>query len=702
MSVSTGFSASHRPTPAEFRKHVYAATGWVDLKRWNGRDASMVDAGIAGPSVETDSWQPAPTTAAGSSTDVGTHWFRYRYLDSSTGWVSNPSEARAIAVAAGALALTFPIAAVGGAVANMLRTADAKVDKIVLEATVVNGTNYFKIGEASQTAASLTVDMSDATLQQLYLPWPEDGHDVPPVAKYVLSHRERLWLYGQVSHSTGTCSVTLASANVVEGTTDPDWDADALGDSTATPATYPDVQWFFQRDGDAAIYEISTYDVSNTLIMLKTAYTGVTGANVGYRIFTRANPVWISRAGYPEAFIPDKFLTGPNGEGVGDVTAGLGYGPGMLFFSLTSIFQLNWDQDPLVDPVYTPVSHKRGALSQRVVVEAEGVVYTMDRAGWYAWSGVSPRHLSRPMDDFLDDLDFAYVETWHACYYPRLRAIRWFVTESGDTLPKTYVQYDVDSGTWGTGALEVAIEESRLIPTATGPKVYLGDENGHTWIDDTGPCEGCAAAMTHLVVGSHTTPTTTVIPITGTTLHTTNVGLDGCMAHHLESGESRLITANAADSITCAAFTAAPSVGDTIWVGRILAKLKTKAFQASAGARKKRRGRYLWLYFEPHASTRHLLVRFYLDYSSTAETYPSASRSLPGLTYPGNNADYAESNGTYSDWLVTLSHSQGMVQIPIPSKWHRACEVEFEWIEPDCRTEVYGIEIGGEDVEGMA
>ncbi len=683
--VST-LSSNHRQQAAEFKRYAYLGNGWNPLYRWDGRASTAVTAGITGPSQELDSWQPAPTTAAGNCT-VGIHVVRYRYLDADTGYVSNPSEEREITVASGAEELTFTIKTTGVA-ADMQDTSgtDGKANRIVIEMTVVGGSEFFKAAESAPLddtdSQTLVVDISDATLETQFLPWPEDGNDVPPIAKNIVSHRERLWLFGQVVHSVGNCDVTTNSSDVGEGSTDPDWSADALGDSTATPAKTSSVQWLFQRSGDAVAYEIDHYDESANKIVLAgtNTYQGVTGTDVSYTIFSRANVIWVSRAGYPEQFSPLEFINGPNGELAGDLTAGIGYASSMLFFSLSGMFRIIWDTDPLVDPVQIPVSTKRGALNQRVVIEVEGRVYSMDKLGWHMWDGVFPKHISAPIDDLKNSIDYDNEANFHACWHPELRAIRWFVTYTGDgTYPNHYVQLDVDTGAWGTGEFKQGISESRLVPTADGPVVYYGDENGYTWIADTGSCDGCSEDYSHLTC---TTGTSAVIQVVTNALPAGS-DLAGCYAYWVEGDEYALITSSTASTIS-ATFTSAPDVGDTIWVGPIPAKLKTMALSARAGIGKVVKSRYLWVIFEPSDSSRTLNVRVYDDYSSTAKTWATGRNDLPGLTWPATST---------ADWKVDLAAGRRMVRIPIGAEARATIEVEFEIVEPDTYVKIISVEL---------
>lgn len=687
-SLSTGLDTTHRYDVAEFRRLIYLANGWSKMRRWDGLATSLSTAGIAGPSQQPDSWTPSPTTASGS-TSVGVHRFRFRYQDSRTGYVSNPSEEREITVtAASAGQLTFPIA--DSTATNILRSSDSKVDTIILEATIAGGEEFYTAATVLQSASSVVCSVSDATLLGSLLPYGDYGHFVPPVARYVVAHRERLWLFGQVSHSEGTIAVTGGSTDATVTGTSTGWNTEALGSASGESS----VAWLMKIGSDTTPYEID-YAASATSLELKDTYPGSTASGLSYEIYSRANVIWVSRAGFPESFEPLKFLNGPSGEGAGDVTAGIGFGPVMVFFSLSGMSRVSWDLDPLEDPVITQVSSKRGALNQRVVIEVEGKVYAMDRVGWHVWSGVFPTHISRSVDELLDSIDFDQADNFHCVWLPRVRAIRWYVCFSGDTYPSRYVQLDVDTGEWGTGLHEVEISDSRLVPTAEGPKTYLGDENGFVHVADTGNTDGGHEDYSHLVVDSGAT--TTSIPTTGLTLPTT--GLEGAMAYWVEGDESKLIASSTTTTLTTAAFSAAPAEGDRIWVGRILGKLKTRAFTRRAMSHVQR-GRYAWLAMEPTTASRRARLRFYEDLSSSAKSdYSSFSEgnNNPGLTSPGNEDTVA---GEQSDhWLIHTDQSDGMVKVPFGGEFRRCMEIEVEVDEPAVDFELASLIVGGEALE---
>ena len=676
-TLSTGLTADQHPYATAFRRVAYLSDGWRAAKRWDGRSATTETVGIVGPSRQTDSWTPTPNQAGAGSVKAGVHLVRYRYMDSKTGYVSDPSEARSI-TAPGAKSMIFDIDNAG--VAKILRSSDAKVDRIVVEMTVAAGTEFFNAAEAAESAATITVDLTDVSLGQAPLEWPEDGLAPPPVTRYLVAHQGRLWAFGQITYAAGTVAVTNGSPTVTGTSTD--WTTDALG-ASGSPS---DVAWYFKRSGDTRAYKVS-YAGSATSITLEENYAGSTGSGASYVLFTQAPPVFVSQADYPEGFDPLSTIKPDESELGGPITAGIGYGPNMIFYSARGMFALIFTVEPSDDGRRSVITGGRGAVHQRVVVAHEHRIYAMDRLGFHYYEGIFPKHISRPIDQHLDDLNWAAVEEFHGVYLPQLRAIRWYVCLGSDTYPQDYVQYDVDTGTWTTGEMDLAITESHLVPTADGLRVLIGDYYGQVWLADEGTVDGGVAANSHLTVAAGSTLAS--IATAEGSLPTTGEGLIGVMAWWVEGNEVRRVHSNTATNLgfdaTIGQFSSLPAVGDHLRLGRVRAKLKTPAFHARGGAQQ---SRALHLLFEPLSSAREALVRVYEDYSATAKEWGAKSfRDDQRRATPPDDGE--------TDWKVDLRATGGVVRVPLGAQFSRCVEVEVELLEPDAAFELHGIEVDG-------
>jgi hypothetical protein len=488
--------------------------------------------------------------------------------------------------------------------------------------------------------------------------------------------------------TNGTTTITGASTN---------WTTDALGTSTLPPILG---RRFIRIGTDTAYYEIS-HATNATTLVLQDTYAGSDGSGLSYEIFSINNNVYTSRADYPEAFAPLSFISQPEGALTGEIRAGIGYHDAMIFFTRHSAFRLVWTEEPSEDGSRRPIAGNRGALQNRVVVVQDERFYAMDRQGFWVYDGAYPKDITPAVEELLQDVNWDQEEFFHAVYLPRAKAIRWYVCTGTDTRARFYFQLDTRRMSWSTGHTDVPVTESRVVKTSKGLEVLLGDSNGHTWLGDVGTCDGTVANYSHLTVGSGST--TSLIPVTtesGLALPTAGLGLDGASVYWLEGDERTHVLSNNPNNITLhTAFSSAPSAGDTIFIGRIRAKLKTKAFAAPSGEKKKQKGRYLHLSFEPLSTARTLLVRVYENLSSTAKSWGSATwrDGLTDVTHPGDNTSYAS-----TDWLVDVSATEGFARIPLGDEATRYVEFEVEVIESDLALELTSFEIDGVEQEAAS
>lgn len=691
--LSVPVSPNHRFTAAEYRGVIYLANGWGSMVRWRPPEATSSLAGILGPDTATGSWTP-PTTPSAGAIDPGVHVFRYRYKDSSTGAISNPSEERGLRSTTGTL--TFPIGAPGSGSANIIRSTDPKVDRIVVEMTLVgtgstgeSGTSFFVATEVANTATSVAVSIGDDALSVKFLPYADlDVHFPSPVAKYVVSHRDHLWSFGQVRHEVGLARFTAGSVDVLEGAVNPDWNGQVLGDPTATPPLTRSVSWQIQKVGDSRTYEISHYDPGLTKIVLNEPYAGATSPAGGdsYVIYTDADVIWVSGNNKPESFSPEQFINAPSHEGAGQTTAALGFGSSMILYSQAGMSRFAWDQDPLAPGAsLRTIGTGRGAISQRVVAKIEGTLYAMDRQGFHRYRGTFPDgSFARPVKRLvLEQVDFSKEDTFHALWIPEQRSCRWFVHFKGDSAvhPTRYIEYDYDTGAWGTGLHLQEIVDSQLIPTSEGWQPVVSDEGGHTWVYDTGNSDGVSSAVSHLTVNGAAPPT--VIPV-NEALPIVNEGIRGTFAYSPDNDEFRKVTANTATTLTIASsFTSSLTDGQELWIGAFESVLKTPALTARSSAFKRRTG-HLSLGFEPTAASREIQLRFFEDYSAARKVWDfgtgEAYEGGAGITWPATAAD---------EMVADSAYPGGAVEVGAGTEWSRALEAEVRILEPDTDVEIY-------------
>jgi len=684
-TIFSNVTSGLRPRFAKINRRIYMTDGWEPMQAWDGIGSTTNDAGIDGPSQEAADWTETPTEPNAGVVTAGAHKFRYRYFDSKTGYVSDASNEISF-TAAGSKDIQLTIVANGAGPGGMERSTDAKVDRIIVEMTTAGGVTFFKAGEVDQTLTTIAINLSDVALAKNVPIYPATGNGATPITENVVVHRNRMFCFGQVVYAEGT--VTVANGDKTVTGSGVDWSKAIAAPLLTDPTTLRNRgKRFFQVDGEAVAYEIDTR-TSATEFELLEAYAGTSDSGKAYKIWSRDNDIYISRAGYPESFPATSFLPGPE---FGRIRAGIGHLNGMLFFTLTGMEKLNWAEDPASDGQKFTVSRERGALQQNVVVNVEETVYSLDRQGFHKYEGIGPEQISRPIDPLLGALvNWAVEDTFHAVFYPRLRAVRWYLAMGADVLPKNYFQYNVEDGTWSTGEREIAITASALVPSSEGTRVLVATEHGYTFFDDEGTCEGCDPAYATLRVDR--SATTTLIPIQGGNLDTAGTGLAGVPVYWVEGDEVSYVSENGTENLTVGtAFSSAPSFGHTLHLGRIKAKLKTKAFALpDFGTRHK--AREIRIHFEPLPEKRLMRVRFYRDYSATQVQWgqPAAWRDTRGSRHPATAA---------GDKLIDLSTSPGSVKVSIGDEAVQVTEVELEILEPDSQVKILGIDIEGVSTE---
>lgn len=685
-TLYSSIPTSKRPTLATHQRAGYLTDGWSAPQVWDGQAATSASAGIVGPSREVGAWAPTPGSASPGSepgVTVGVHLVRYRYKNSKTGYVSDPSSVYTFTLALATFAWDFTFTAGSG-----------QADTTVLEATLAGGVTFFVAAEAATATGTVRWNRSDRQLSEYRLPWPDDGHVVPPVTAHAFSYRGRMWYYGQVVHSTGIVTVANGSTSVTG--TGTGWLA-----GTSPTSDYQRNRRRIRFGTETTSYEIAS-NASATALTLATAKSGAVTDGT-YTIYSLdAQLVWFSHPGFPEGVPLLNFLTGP---GLETVRAAIGVLNGVLICGLSTMHYLRYTDDPGVDGSMRQVAADRGSVSHHVTVNADDTVYTLDRKGVVSWGGGAPDALSSPIESVIDRINFAVESTFNACYYPDAGEIRWFVALDADTTPMHYLAWNMLRRSWSMGSLEVACRASTFLATASSAMAVTGDANGHVWLEEQGTTGGSDANPVGTVAAG---ATTTVVPFSDlAALPTAGVGLDGVTAHFVRLNETRVVSANTASEITVsAAFSSAPVVGDVIQLGRIKALFKTKAFTFDGSARNKHTGNYVTLWFKPLTERRYVRVRIYRDWSTTPLRFSRAqyrrdAQPPRGMLYPDPDDAIGGSATGGSDWRVDVSLADGVVRIPLGDTSVRVTEVEVEVTEADCRVEILAVTVDAEPIASL-
>lgn len=614
------------------------------------------NAGITGPTGVIG----APSATAAGNTTNGTHLIRYRYRDSRTGYVSNPSNAASVTVSGGNGQLTYNI---GGPITA---SADAKADTIIVELTAVNGGAYYVAATASNAAASVVVSITDANLTQqtnaaIYgsaETFDLFGNEAPPSWAVMIAHRGRS-IVG-VDQPYVISGAFVNATNTINGT----------GYST---------QWvgrLVQASGDTASYEISA--ATTTVLTLTAVYAGTTATKSATVYAKLPNRIYYSRAGFPESFFVSMFARDVL-QGRGDrLVAMYSRRDAAYLLGKYSTDRLVFTTDPsAVSSSLLPVQAMRGVFNQRCLVEADGEVYAWDRQGIYRL-GESPVHMSNDVDALLRSyVNYSYVVQFHGAFEPVDRILSWWFVKQGDTVPKYAVCLELDSGRWSFGRWRQGITSSAVIPSSDGQvRAWVGDENGYLWAWGMDASFDGVPPTCPAVVTVNAGATATVIPVVETL--TTSPDVAGASLYFPLTGEVGIVQSNTASQITMtSALSMTPPLSVELWLGTIPFEYRTKWFTAQGGMATKKRPVYFGVSVFAGSSTGKLRVYFYVDQGET----PVALSADGYSSYPdGVSINVA---GSYVEIDLDGGSGDGFVSCPVPATWERTIQARLISDKPD-------------------
>ena len=654
----TGLSTTNRACLA-------AINGRVMLQ--NDFDAPRVmtqDAGYTASIVAPVAVIGAPTATAGNVNN-GSHLVRYRYRDSRTGYVSNPSPALGVTVTGGNGSLRFDVTT------DYLASSDSKVTNIDIELTPVSDSTFYRAQTALNTATAITVSITDANLTQQVNCDSEYGsaenfdlnrNGPIPATSVIIGHRNRT-IFGV--HDPFSITATFAN-----------------GSATVTYSGGPQawVSRLIQASGDTVNYEIST--VASTTMTLSAVYAGTSGSKSA-TVFHR----FPNRLGYSALNFPEGTLAGVYERDVligrGDrLRAMASQEDGVYLLGLYSADKWVYNIDPsALTSNLIPIKGNRGCFNQRCLVAAEGRLFSFDRLGIYEVASV-PRHLSDHISPALDELcDYSQNVKFHGVYDPVERVLAWFFCVAGETWPTFAAVVDFDTidsdPRWQFYEFRQGIVSSTIVASSDGQvRGWLGDENGYTWAFSTTNTFDGVYPTNPAVVTAAAGASTTIIPI-DETLETT-VTAAGAIAYFPSTGEERLVSTNAANSVTLStALANAPADGTEFWLGSFPCEYRTK-WWAGSGMQNKKQPSYFYLMLYPGTSTGKMQVYFYKDFSTQPYTFPEAATDTSYIGWDGV---------TFVGGVLTIDldagSGDGFVAVNMPSDWSRVIQARLVSTKPD-------------------
>lgn len=650
FTTNTGLTTLERGSFARCNNKLYYANDYDAMKVVTRGDQIGYDAGIPPPT----SGVPAPVQTGGL-VDIGDHLFRFRWMDSTTQYISDPSTvaAQTITVVSPAT-LTFTISGISAG--------DAKADTLVFEMTTAGGSTYYRVATVKFGTASLVVNIADASLIQLQPSqvYGDFGQQPPPRFRIVCEHRGRLFGWGSAVLTSSTAMVNGNSTQFFITSGGPSGSTTWAGRLVSVA-------------GDAATYTATS--VGDAGFGLTAPYPGTTGTKLVTIYNQTPDMLYWSRPALPEAWKPlewaRRVFTGKS-----DFPAGMwSFYDDLYLFGQRSVLRFQFTNDPASGRLIASQSDM-GVWNQQCIVESNGNLYGWGRSGAWCISGVDPDHISRPIDTTVDGLvDTAQFAKFHAVYDPRERVIQWFFVATGQTQPTYSMALDVDRSTWSLRQYRQTITSSTQAVSGINPlRAIISDGNGYSWFLQDNVFDGLPAAMTSGIVTAQAGATATVIS-TNQTLDTAT-GLAGCMLLRPSSGEARVIASNTSSQITLgSALSGAPSTGETLYLGSVPWSIQTMWFSGK-GQQFKERPAYLCMHFMPQSATQLYTVQLFLDFSATpyaftagvSDTYPD------GVTVTNSTTITVQGSGGVA--------KDGFISIPMPSDWERVISATLSSVTP--------------------
>ena len=577
--------------------------------------------------------------------------FRWRWQNSSNGYVSNPTSG-----------ISFETTSANRAVLVDVHPepvyGSGKYDKVVLEMTRPGGAEFYVLGVSGMPTTNYSLwqfpvlGQTEGTLRS----FDAFGHTPPPSGggRVVHQFKGRLWSCDLVKETLGTCQIAAASTTVSGVST-------AWGDWS--------VGRLFTMEGSGVTKAITAV-VGATGLTLDSAY-GTSYATGNYAIFPQdPHIVRYSQAINPESWNTagnyERLMTNSNDRPLAFAT----YYDSLMIMGNRTTLIWTYDLEPKLGKIQE-VSNTRGAINHECVVNVNNTIYCLDFQGVWRFRSTAVEHISRPIDEILSGaragwggINWSERTRFHAVHHEARKEIIWYVslnrTGEGKTLQRAIV-YRYEDDSWGIYEYINNVMCAALLPDDNNNQVPVVSTSGSTlWAFGTNTVDGppSSSAVSGLVgAGS----TTTQLNWNGDALYATNVGLQGC-AVIVDGIGSGLVSSNLTSTITLQSpLPASPTVGNLIRIAPIETRIQSSQKTIAPDAHYTE-GKYITIRYIPTASTYNLRVRFYMDYDNTAEIMDDST------------------SVRYQD--IDMATSGGLLEVPIPKEAFRRMAVRIDNTEP--------------------
>lgn len=611
--MTTALNTSrHTETDVTFAKtpggELFMVNGIDRGLKWNGSvNSTPVVIGLDPPTAA-----PTVTAASTGGAKAGDYIMYYRFGDAD-GNYSNLSPIAELTMTAGQKFSwgTVPIASGTDSSARvtkrqLFRSLVGAFDIVYLVATLNDNST------TSYTTDTLT-DEALAENEELPLLNIDDTLNanrfgVPPSSKTVaVWFQDRMFYLGDAIYSTGTVTVTNASATV---------------EGSGVSFTKEFVGRMLYPAGSATGLLISAYVDSDTLT-ISSAYTGSTLTGVTYEIRPapgELNTILFSEPDEPES-VPqsqNKFILQQNQSEEDKIVGAYSVGQTLYVAQQRHTYGLTYVRQPHLD-ARASLLFRRGLFNQRCSDVGGDVMFAMDQYGPYAVSGSGMQDIGRPVANYWRDglIDFTYLRRFFVRANPRTKTVRFYVklsTDSGGVRSAFAYNYELDR--WSLETYPWIVGAAVNLQVSGEYQYYVGKEDERFTREVYGASsDGIATGVSGVVsTAAGSTITSSSIFIAG------HVGCPITFTSGTAKHSHCVITVrNSGTSVDVNAIPSGVAAGDTFVVGGIPWSMKT-GIMTYAENDQQGNGRSASVVFKPTTqSGPYVDIRRFLNHKATPE-----------------------------------------------------------------------------------
>ena len=666
-TVLSGLRTNTTPYFAQVKNTVVITNGIDDNRIYDVYRNDAKTLGLAWPAA-------APTGGTSGTGLTGAYRYRVKWYDRNTDTYSVSSSELSVTLTNQGYQLTQP------------SSPPSRTTHWIVERTTAGGAKFFPVNRTVSapygTAIATTTytdTTTDSTLRQRTIIPNTQG--IPGPYRFCFAHKNRVFMLGAPVINTTTTDLTSGSAAV---TSTSEFQANMAGMLLMRIGN--------TGAGSGKMYRIDSYTDASNITLAETVNAADAGVNVECLITGARNKLVWSEASYPEHYgtvevggLSNEVILGNRGD---VLTSGVSMGDnGILLSTDKGLYYFTYTEDP--NPIrgdgrFYPLATLRHAASPKCLKYIEGYVYGMDAQGmWRMRPNGTPEDISEPLQYDFKRMAFSCCnpDYWHIQYDDHKHWVKFYISESGDTVPTLAYVWDTIAERWVstkryylgiTSGTEVKDRRGHLrnliVQQAPSTTSNIGSV---FWTDDLSTGYGIPSGESALT-GTATAGTTTTLTNSGANW-TANAFIGCPITVNIDgTEETRVVRSNTATEITVDSnFTGTPDAGDTYKIGPIPAQVRTARMDAGMPQRKKK---WIMAYipFKYKSSSVNVSVRAYHDQSATSDSDQVFTSANDGVTLTTSDADR----------IIDPTVNEQVYQLPLNGVWSNSLTLVFYSSDP--------------------